>query len=105
MALTYDTAPRVEYEGNMRVWYGSITFDSSYPTGGEALSLASLGFSRQVFSVVAGPTTTGHVGVWDLSKTAPKLLAFIGAGSAALAEVSNGTNLSTAVFPCVIRGI
>lgn len=109
MALTL-TKTHVTYEGDLKVWYGTATGDSSYPTGGEELSLTVLGFARRVVDVSVGlSTATGHVGAWDASTTAPKLLVFYGdyseASDGVLIQIPNATNIATAVFPLRIAGI
>ena len=44
MALTL-TAAHQGVVGNRRVWRGTVTFDSSYPTAGEAVTPANFGFA------------------------------------------------------------
>lgn len=77
MALTY-TKKRDYVTGDVKVWIGSVTFDSSLASGGESVDLTQLGFS-QVFSIVAAPTA-GYVFDWDGSATAPKLVAYPSGG-------------------------
>lgn len=78
--------------GPKRHWVGKITFDSSYPTGGEALTASDFGL--QVLEDLIINPTLGYVFHWD--KTNAKVIAYRSAGSAAaLAEVPDTTNLST----------
>jgi len=101
MALTValDGFPRLL--GNRRVVTGQVTFDSSYPTGGESLPLTALGLTTvQNIDITnsAASTTTSYQVAWDKSATAPLLKVFGGAASGvALAEVTNATNLSALV--------
>lgn len=54
MALTLDIIKRVALPAG-RAIVADITFDSSYPTGGEALSASDLGFNLSVEFVLAAP--------------------------------------------------
>jgi len=83
-----------EVPGSRKESYGVITFDSSYPTGGEAFVPAEFGLDRLDWLQVAG--ATGYVAVWDGSTSAPKVLLYRQtAATGALAEVPNTTNVST----------
>lgn len=104
MALTValDGFPRLL--GNRRVVTGRITFDSSYPTGGESLPLTALGLTTvqniDITNVFAS-STTSYVVAWNKSATAPLLQVFFGdnnnAADAAFLEVANTTDLSATV--------
>lgn len=78
---------------------GTISFvgDTSYPTGGEALTIDNLGV-RTLDALLLYPTNSGYVPVWDGSKTAPKIMMFYGdnnnAADGPLIEVPNATDLS-----------
>lgn len=80
---------------------GTLTFDSSYPTGGLALSPSQLGL-YQITDLDVRPggadATHAYVPRWNLSTSAPKVLAFQGdnpnAAAAQLIEVPNATSLS-----------
>jgi len=85
----------------------SITFDSSYPTNGEAVNLAALcGFTPAfVFFSQRAPLTGGYHFVWD--RTNKKILVFwvdTTVDGAAMAEVANTTNLSTLVVDVLLVG-
>jgi hypothetical protein len=70
-----------------------ITFDSSYPTGGEALTTAQLGL-EEVLAVIF-PCSAGYSFAYD--ETNQKVLAYwvdTTTDGAALAQVENTTNLS-----------
>lgn len=87
-----------EVPGNRKVVHGTVTFDSSYPTGGEAISLTSLGLDR--LDWVETLTTDGYVPAWDGSVSAPKIKLFwvdTTVDGAALAEVVSTTNVATVV--------
>jgi len=83
-----------EVPGSRKESYGVITFDSSYPTGGEAFTPAEFGLSRLDFLQVSG--ATGYVAAWDGSTSAPKVLLYRQtAATGALVEVPDTTNVST----------
>lgn len=93
MALVI-TNTRRNFVGNQVEVTGDAAFDSTYPTGGEAVSLAELGISR--LDDLKVENGGGYTFAWDGSTTAPKILAYwTGAGlSAVLAQVTNNTNLA-----------
>ena len=101
MAIAISALTRPQMEGSRRKVRGTITFDSSYPTGGEALTLKTIGLDVLEDLVISGQSassTTSYVVVWDRSATAPKLKVHGGAASGvALAEVTNTTDLSALV--------
>lgn len=89
---------------NMRVV--DITL-GTYATGGEALTLAQLGFGVGVYGMVvvgrtAGVTTTSATTFWPdvSSETAPKIVAF-----AAGSQVANSTDLSAITIRCLVWGL
>lgn len=101
MALTVAKVTGADHiAGNMRHKVRTITFDSSYPTGGEPLTAGDLGL-KAVFEVRAhGPfrntgATLGVTVSYDHANS--KLVAYWGnAGTASgLPEVTNTTDLST----------
>ena len=93
--------------GNERGVRLDITFDSSYPTGGEALTAADLGLSRvnQLISDQGGlGAADGRVIQYDRDNEL--LLAFESAGAAqAMAEVINATDLSDLTVRVTALGI
>ena len=99
MALTTTLdSPPVEFSGQNRVVRGTLTFDSSYPTGGEAVSLTELGLSLLTDLDLDGDD--GYVLRWDRSQTSPKILAYwvdTSVDGAALAEVTAATDLSAVI--------
>lgn len=89
--------------GNRKEVFGTITFDSSYATGGEAFVPADFGLSRLDWLQVAG--ATGYLAVWDGSASAPKVLLYRQtAATGALVEVPATTNVSTVTARFVAVG-
>lgn len=102
IAISNLTTPQME--GNRRKVRGTITFDASYPTGGEALTLRSIGLDvleDLTFSNEYASATTTYQVKWNKSATAPLLLAFMGdnnnAADGPLIEAANATDLSALV--------
>jgi len=101
MALTITLSG--DWQGNsdnQRYVQGQLAFDSSYPTGGESLTAANIGL--RVIEHINVQPRSGFV--FDYDYTNSLLLAYrtgaatVTAGAtpaAALAEVSNTTDLST----------
>lgn len=80
--------------GSVRQVIGTIDFDSSYPTGGEAFDMSVIG-AESLYAMVVLPKA-GYVFEWDGNVTAPKIKAYRQtAATSALVEVPNATNLST----------
>lgn len=92
-----------EVPGNRKIVTASVTFDSSYVTGGEAISASSLGLVRLDFLLVdAG---AGYLARWDGSLSNPKILLFRQtAATGALAEVPNTTDVSAVVVNVLAFG-
>lgn len=65
MALTYTELDRSGQVGRLRVWVGTITFDSSYPTGGEAVDAGQFGMSSIVALIVGSTDEAGISARWD----------------------------------------
>jgi len=85
-----------EVPGSRKEVYGAITFDSSYATGGEAVTLAQLGLDRLDWLQIA--SGNGYLATWDGSTSTPKVLLYRQtAATGALAEVPNSTDASTVV--------
>jgi hypothetical protein len=98
MALTYSTT-NIDVIGSRRQVTGSITFDSSYLTGGEVLTPSLIGL-YQIEHMEVDPAQ-GYVPRWNRSQTAPTIQVFQGDNANAAAapgiEVPNATNLATLV--------
>ena len=80
--------------GDRRYWIGVVAFDASYPTGGEAIAAADLGFENQIDAVLAGGSDQATFRpVWDPS--AGTLMLFIEDGTSGIeAEAGNTTDQS-----------
>lgn len=75
-----------------------ITFDSSYPTGGEPLSAATLGFRKILF--VNAPRSGANLFQYDYTNS--KLLAYVATTGV---EVADTTDLHTLVARIMVVGI
>ena len=108
MALTL-TKISAYTSGNKRHRVYDVTFDSSYPTGGESLTAADVNLRKIEQPSVPGPATatrggtTGVLATYDYTNS--KLQAFWGnAGTASvLPEVTDTTNVATQI--CRITAI
>jgi hypothetical protein len=68
MALAFTNADpdgRTDVAGSRRRWSGKVAFDSSYPTGGEAVTASNFGLNRLDVLHIAGATALGNLAVWD----------------------------------------
>ena len=100
MALTVEQLGRTNVTGNRLTVALKITFDDSYPTGGEALDLTT--YVNNIETVMV-ETSGGFVFGYD--RTNKKLKAFeAGADGDALDEVDNATDLSTTVTFISVTG-
>ena len=89
-----------QHVGALRMRIVDVTWDTSYPTGGEALTPEDVGL-EQIVSFVAEPRA-GIVAEWQ----SDKLLAYwSGTAGSALDEVTNGTNLALVTHRCMIFGV
>lgn len=90
--------------GNV-VLFGTITMDSSYPTGGESLASLFATYLSSVTDVMPLPAG-GYVPEFDSANN--KLLAYYAdydAGAdGALIQVANAVDLSAVIFPVIVRG-
>jgi hypothetical protein len=111
MALTVaQTTPQsADVWGRQRVRVVTVTFDASYPTGGESFTPANVGLSA--FSVVIPSINAGvaaHAGrVVQFDYTNNKLMVFVEEAVAAggpLLEVADTTDLSTLVLRVLCIG-
>lgn len=93
MAASVSITTGPEVPGSRKEVVGVITFDSSYATGGEAVTLAELGLSRLDYLVVTAGI--GYLPTWDGSLTTPKVLLYRQtAATGAFAEVPSETDMS-----------
>lgn len=93
-AVSYSTA-------NFRCEVQDVTFDSSYPTGGEAVTLNHI--SAPVFGIAtikSSTTTDGDTVAVYYNASTGKILAYTSGGG----QVSNTTDLSGLVVQLVVWG-
>lgn len=100
MALTIAKVTGADHtDGNKRIKVRTITFDSSYPTGGESLTAADVKLRKIEFvSDGVARNTAGTLAVnTSYDYTNSKLFAYETAGTVDTAhkEVTNATDLST----------
>lgn len=102
MALS-TTITRTGIMGDQRSVFGTITFDSSYPTGGEAFDKASIGLVRLDW-LSFNQGEDGFVFHWDATNA--KIIVYeSGTASAALDEQDNATDLSAVVVEFLAIGV
>ncbi len=92
MALTF-TKQKEGVAGDLRYWSGTILFDSSYPTGGEAITAANFGFGSTIYILSMNPN--GGV-VPEFDKTNSKIKAYYPTGGATTAPSTLAAPLVTA---------
>lgn len=87
-------------EGNLRRWLGTITFDSSYPTGGEAIAASDFGLAQiehvQLATGVGALDITPH---WD--QTNSKIILAV---SSTGLQVANTTDMSATTVIATVHG-
>lgn len=110
MALSIGSPVKAGVMGDIRYKIVNITFDSSYPTAGEALTPATLGFSK-VYAVVdcgpagnATPITRRVTVVYDDVNSKLQAYSSVATGTEFEAEVANGTDLSSVVQRVIVYG-
>lgn len=110
MALTFTKTASGRFDGFSEVgyWVGTVTFDSSYPTGGESYVDEDFGMKTLYHLSITEDkvdTTEAYVVCQDVS--ASKLVAFGGAGATTteLDEVANTTDLSGLVLNVFAIGL
>jgi len=88
--------------GNKRVKVRDITFDSSYPTGGEPLTAADVDLKKIDFGICTIQAVGGTVNVTSVyyDTTNNKLIAY----DETPAEVTDTATLATLVVRCVFFG-
>ena len=101
MAASVSIVTGPEVPGNRKFVTANVTFDSSYATGGEAISASSLGLTRLDFMWVS--PSDGYVAQWDGSLTTPKIKLFgtnkdvVGVTTGPLTEVASAVDVSSVV--------
>lgn len=90
-------------QGNKRVTFSTVTFDSSYPTGGESVTAAQLGLSKVDWATPTVKTIGGTVNVANVTydRTNSKFKVY----DETPAEVANTADLSTLVVEVRAEGI
>lgn len=91
-------------EGDMKSIFVDVTGDSSYPTGGYAVSPQAVGFTSVIYCMLAAGSPQGYVPCWNQSTQKLQFFTSNGAGPAALAEVPNLTNIATATARVMFWG-
>lgn len=115
MALTFaDKAPNVKAGSRGAVSPVSgwkvvrVTFDNSYPTGGEAITAADVGFDTLDYLIPfrqapdGGAQTVGILPTWDSTNGKLKL-SVIGA-TGLVTEAANTSDQSTVIVDCLVFG-
>jgi len=103
MALSFSKT-RSGVMGDLRYWAGTVTFDSAYPTGGEAVAKSDFGFSTKI--VHLGINQTDEAGVdaeWDAASGKIKLFDEDNTSGIA-AEFANGGDASGVVLDVFALG-
>lgn len=106
MSLTFAApshlTPEPQRVGQSFMRHVEVTGDSSYPTGGETVDPAQLGFTT-ILSMILAP---GGGYVPEYIPSTGKLMVRGGAASGVLlAEIPNATNLAAITFRGVIFGL
>lgn len=89
-------------EGNKRVGVADVTFDNSYPTGGEAVTPSQFGLTNATYGICNVKTVGGTVNVANVyyDRANKKLLVF----DETPAEAANAADLSTLVVQVKMFG-
>lgn len=96
MALSIATSDVRTVVGNKRLVVADVTFDSSYPTGGEAIAASDFGLSS-IDTVLPYPHASRICTYDDTNK---KLLLHTALGT----EASNASDQSTIAVRCEVLG-
>ena len=97
MAATVTTI-RKGVNGDQRYWQGTITGDTSYPTGGYAITAAQVGMNTIQSGIADNDTAASRLSSWD--QTNKKLKLF----TALSTEAANASNQSTITVPVFLFG-
>lgn len=104
MALTYTESDRGGHIGRLRTWVGTITFDSSYPTGGEAIDAGQFGMSSIVTLIVGSTDEAGISARWDQANS--KIILFDEDNTSGIeAQFANTGDASGVVVTVLVLGI
>lgn len=88
---TGDRSLRKHVASGLKTVYLKITFDNSYPTGGETLGLATYGLTPASVSFVGFEPTSNRIATYD--RTNDKVLLYTALGT----EAANASDQSTIV--------
>jgi hypothetical protein len=103
MPATTSIVTGPEVPGNRKMTTANVTFDNSYATGGEAIAVSDLGFTR--LDILIAHAGQGYLARWDGSVTTPKILLYRQtAATGALVEVPSTTDVSTVVVRVLAFG-
>jgi hypothetical protein len=98
MALTF--SGRKAVVGDRQVWRGKVTFDSSYPTGGEAIAGSDFGFpSNTIEHVQVAAERGSEVVVWDSAAETLEIYTADGV------EAANASNQSAVTAHVTVTGL
>ena len=89
--------------GDMRYTIKTITFDNSYPTGGESITAADVGL-ESIALVLFSPDKNGYVAQFDYTNSKIALYSAGGDDDTGLDEVGNTTNASAVVVRAMFYG-
>ena len=109
MALTFTTVKR-NVVGNQREWIGDITFDSSYPTGGEAFAPSDIDPAQHAtastfhfVNVEPNDATLADVRLVYYDHTNKKLFMVTTLSSGANAQAANASDQSAVTIRVLCR--
>lgn len=94
MGLTF-TKSKEGVAGDLRYWAGTITFDDSYPTGGEAITAANFGFSSTIYVLELGKDDGL---MFQFDRTNSTIMAYFPTGGAS-SPTTVGAPTATATLP------
>jgi len=84
-----------------------ITFDSSYPSGGETISVSDIAHGwKEIITVLSEPSTNGYILSYDSTNSKLKVWQTNAdySGDTPLIEVTDTTNLSLETFRATFIG-
>ena len=89
--------------GDMKYTIKTITFDSSYPTGGESITAADVGM-ESIALVLFSPDKNGFVPQFDYTNSKIALYSAGADEETGLDELANTTNASAVVVRAIFYG-
>jgi hypothetical protein len=106
MAASIGTPLVSEVIGSVRLLVVPVTFDSSYPTGGEIVDFTSTGTLTTVLSVSIAPYTGGGISAHYVptNHTTGKILCNYQDGTTEFGQVSSTDDLSAETVLCTVIG-